>query len=157
MAQQVKNPPAVQETQKTRVQSLGWEDPLEEKMATYSSILVWKIPWPDEHGSLQSKGSRRVGHDQVTKYTHTGIGMASRNIPLAYYTDSASLLTQRRGPIYEHVSGCQCWQTLGDLKSIEIEPGFPGVSDGKESACQCRRCKRHRSSHRVGKMPWKRK
>ena len=40
MAQQVKNPPAMQETQKTQVQSLGWEDPLEEKMATYSGILV---------------------------------------------------------------------------------------------------------------------
>ena len=40
MAQQVKNPPAMQETQKTQVQSLGWEDPLEERMATYSGILV---------------------------------------------------------------------------------------------------------------------
>ena len=52
----------------------------------------------------------------MTKYTHTGIGMASRNIPLAYYTDSASLLTQRRGPIYEHEDDvfvlCQCSQAL---------------------------------------------
>ena len=42
MAQQVKNPPAMQETW---IQSLGWEDPLEEGMATHSSILAWRIPW----------------------------------------------------------------------------------------------------------------
>ena len=44
MAQQVKNPPAMQETQETQVQSQGREDPLEKKMATHSSILAWKIP-----------------------------------------------------------------------------------------------------------------
>ena len=45
----VKNLPAVQETQ---VPSLGWEDPLEEGMATYSSILAWRIPWTEEPGGL---------------------------------------------------------------------------------------------------------
>ena len=45
VAQLVKNPPAMQETW---VQSLGWEDPLEKGMATYSSILAWKIPWREE-------------------------------------------------------------------------------------------------------------
>ena len=45
------------------VQSLGWEDPLEEEMATHSSILAWKIPWAEEPGGLQSTGSQRVGHD----------------------------------------------------------------------------------------------
>ena len=43
MAQQVKNPPAMQETQNTRVRPLGWEDPLEESMASLSSILTWRI------------------------------------------------------------------------------------------------------------------
>ena len=56
MAQQVKNLPALQETQKTLVQSLGWEDPLEKEMATHSSILAWEIPWTEEPGGLQSKG-----------------------------------------------------------------------------------------------------
>ena len=56
----VKNPPAMQETQ---VQSLGREDPLEEGMATHSSILAWIIPWTEESGGLQSIGSQRVGHD----------------------------------------------------------------------------------------------
>ena len=41
----------------------GWEDPLEEGMATHSSILAWRIPWTEEPGGLQSIGSHRVGHD----------------------------------------------------------------------------------------------
>ena len=63
MAQQVKNRHAIQETQETRVQSLGREDPLEEEMATCSSILAWKTPWTEEPGGLQSKVLQRVGHD----------------------------------------------------------------------------------------------
>ena len=45
------------------VLSLGWEDPLEEEMATHSSILAWRIPWTEEPGGLQATGSKRVGHD----------------------------------------------------------------------------------------------
>ena len=45
-----------------RDQSLGQEDPLEEGMATHSSILAWRVPWTEEPGGLQSKGSHRVGH-----------------------------------------------------------------------------------------------
>ena len=60
VAQMVKHLPTMRETQ---VRSLGLEDPLEKEMATHSSTLAWKIPWMDEHGSLQSMGSQRVGHD----------------------------------------------------------------------------------------------
>ena len=56
----VNNLPAMQETQ---VQSLGWEDSLEEGMAIHSSIPAWRIPWTEEPGGLQSMGSQRVGHD----------------------------------------------------------------------------------------------
>ena len=64
----VKNPPARRETW---VQSLGWEDPLEEGMATYLIILAWKIPWTEEPGGPQPMGSQRVRHDRATKYiTH---------------------------------------------------------------------------------------
>ena len=49
--------------QETRVRSLGQEDPLEEGMATQSSILAWRIPRTEEPGGLQSMGSQRVGHD----------------------------------------------------------------------------------------------
>ena len=59
----VKNPPAVQETQGVWVQSLGWEDPLEEGMATHSSILAWTIPWTEEPDGLQSVVSQRVTRD----------------------------------------------------------------------------------------------
>ena len=56
----VKNLPAMQEMQ---VLSLGQEDPLEEEMATHSSILAWRIPWREELGGLQSIVLQRVGHD----------------------------------------------------------------------------------------------
>ena len=58
----VKNLPAIQELQETQVRSVGWEDYLEEAMATHSSILAWRIPWIEEPGRIQSMGSRRVGH-----------------------------------------------------------------------------------------------
>ena len=58
MAQRVKSPPAMQETQ---VPSLGWEDPLEKEIATHSSILAWRIPWREEPGRLQSMGWQRLG------------------------------------------------------------------------------------------------
>ena len=44
----------------------GWEDPLEEEMATHSTIFAWKIPWTEKPGRLQSMGSQRVRHDRVT-------------------------------------------------------------------------------------------
>ena len=56
----VKDPLAMQESQ---VQSLGQEDPLEKGMATYSSMLAWKIPWTEEPGGLQSMGLQRVIYD----------------------------------------------------------------------------------------------
>ena len=58
VAQSVKNLPAMQETW---VQFLGQEDPLEKGVATHSSILAWEIPWTEEPGGLQSKGSQDVG------------------------------------------------------------------------------------------------
>ena len=71
----VRNLPAMQETW---VQSLVWEDPLEKRMATPSSILAWRITWTEEPGGLQSMGLQRVGHDWVINmhactrtHTHT--------------------------------------------------------------------------------------
>ena len=58
----VKNPPAMRETW---VQSVGWEDPLEEGVTTHSSILAWRIPMDRGAWWLQSMGSQRVGHDLV--------------------------------------------------------------------------------------------
>ena len=60
MAQRIKNLPVMQ---KTEVQSLDWENPLEKVMATHSSIFAWRIPWTEEPGGLQTMGSQRAGHD----------------------------------------------------------------------------------------------
>ena len=59
-AQNVKNPPAMQET---GIRSLGQEDSLKKGMATHSSILAWRIPLTEEAGGLQSVGWQRVGHN----------------------------------------------------------------------------------------------
>ena len=59
----VKNQPAMQEFEETQFRSLGQEDPLEEGMATHSSILAWIIPWTEEPGGLQSMGSQRVRYE----------------------------------------------------------------------------------------------
>ena len=62
----VKNLPAMQETW---VQSLGWEDPLENGLATHCSILAWKIPWTEEPGGLQSMNHKESDMTEQT-YTH---------------------------------------------------------------------------------------
>ena len=67
VAQTVKNLPAMQETQ---VQSLGQKDPLEEGMATHSSILAWRIPWTEEPGGLQSPRGHKES-DTTEQLTHT--------------------------------------------------------------------------------------
>ena len=64
VAQMIKNLPAMWETW---VQSLGWEDPLQEGMAIHSSILAWTIPWIEDPGRLQSMGSQRIRQDLTTK------------------------------------------------------------------------------------------
>ena len=63
VARMVKNLPSIQET---RVRSLGWEDPLEKNVATYFSLLAWRIPWTEEPGGLLSMEAQRVGHDCAT-------------------------------------------------------------------------------------------
>ena len=59
----VKNPPASAGDLREGFRFLGQEDPLEEEMAIHSSILTWGIPWTEEPGGLQSRGSQRVRHD----------------------------------------------------------------------------------------------
>ena len=73
------------------IQSLGQEDLLEEGMATHSSILVWKIPWTEEPGGLQSMGSRRARYDWAHTCAHTitiksehGKNQLKRNFSVAF-------------------------------------------------------------------------
>ena len=63
MALVVENPPASSGDVGDSGSILGWEDPLEEGMATHSGFLAWRILWTREPGGLQSIGSQRVGHD----------------------------------------------------------------------------------------------
>ena len=63
VAQQIKDPPAMQETW---IQSLGREDPLDKGIPTHFSIHAWRIPWTEEAGGLQPMGLQRVGHNWVT-------------------------------------------------------------------------------------------
>ena len=82
---------------KTRVQSLGWEDPLEKEMATYSSTLAWKIPWTEQRDRLQFMGLQRVGHDRATSLTHSHwVFAATRGLSLAVVSSGYSLVVTLR-------------------------------------------------------------
>ena len=72
----------MQETQETLVHSLGWEDPLQEEMATHTSILAWKIPWMEAPGRLQSTVLQRVRNDKVSSFSLSTCIIGSRFIHL---------------------------------------------------------------------------
>ena len=65
----IKNSRAMQESQEPQVQSLGWEDPPEEEMATHSSILAWRIPRTEESGGLSPWGCKESDVTEVTLHT----------------------------------------------------------------------------------------
>ena len=96
VAQRVKNPPAMWETW---VWSLGWEDTLEEGMATTPVFLPGEFPWTEEPGALQFFGPQRVGHDWVTKHctAHTDLLAKTIYSPMAAFLfifGSLTLYTQ---------------------------------------------------------------
>ena len=76
MVQMVREKKNLQAMRETGFRSLGSEDPLEEGMATHSSVLAWRIPWTEEPGGLQSLRSQKVGQNCLTS-THTYIGSPS--------------------------------------------------------------------------------
>ena len=84
----VKNPPAIQEMQETWVRSLGREDPLEEEMATHSSILAWEIPQTGKLGGLQHIVSQRIRQDLVTNQQQTTMPKLTPTLDLSSFTDS---------------------------------------------------------------------
>ena len=80
VAQRLKRLPAILETQ---VWSLSGEDPLEKEISTQSSIFAWKVPWTEEPGGLQSRGSQTVGYDWATNTLHAMVSwtwLQSENI-----------------------------------------------------------------------------
>ena len=100
-------------TRETRVWSLGWEDSLEREMATHSSTLVWKIPWMEEHGRLQSMGSQRVGHNWVTSLTFFAFPCPS---------------TPFRRSISKKFSLAQAQNSLNTVGELSQGLGHPGCS-----------------------------
>ena len=107
VAQMVKCLPTIRET---RGQSLSQEDLLEKEMATYSSILAWKIPWTEEPGRLQSMGSRWVGHDWATSLVgYWGL----RRTPSPSFQCSEKY-TQRKLPRSLLAPGVSPWDPLRD-------------------------------------------
>ena len=93
--------------QKTQVQSLGQEDPLEKAMATHSSILAWRILWTEEPGRLQSIGSQRVRHDWS--------GLACTHVCMHARTQYDCVLLRRRGNQHmDTTEGRQCEDTGED-------------------------------------------
>ena len=96
MTQQVKNLPAMWKRQETQVWSLGREDPLEERMASHSSILAWKIPRIEEPGGLLSSVLQRVSHDW-SDWTHT-------------YTHAR---THTHTHTHTHIKSTYGWQAFG--------------------------------------------
>ena len=88
---EVKTPPALRMTQETRIQSLGWEDPLKEEMAAHFSVLAGKIPWTEKPGGLWSTGSQRIRHDRGDRtHTHT---KGTFSILCIYVSYSACMLS----------------------------------------------------------------
>ena len=112
-----------------------------------SSILVWRIPWTEEPGRLQSMGSQRVVHDWGAN-TFTSLSGCWHRPDLAFGF-TWSLLPSAGHHIATVSSGYKA-MTKHCL-------GIPGGTSGKESACQCRRLKRLGFYPKVGKMPWRRK
>ena len=80
------------------VRSLGWEDPLEEGMATHS-ILVWEIPWTEKPGGLQSTGLQSIGHDLATE-------QQLQLAPSSRYTCTALTEGSLHLPLFTHLSSC---------------------------------------------------
>ena len=103
----------MQEMQETWVQSLGWEDPLEEEMATHSNVLACKIPWTEEPGSLQSMGSQSVGHDWARACTHTHTHTAVPHFPLPLVCATTILLP---------ASEFDCCRFLIQVESFSVWP-----------------------------------
>ena len=120
LAQMVKDLPALWETW---VWSLGWEDPLEEGMATHSNILAWRIPMDRGACSLQSVGSQRVRHDWATKAQHSKDGWVNKEIVryidiymyiyvYTYVCVSGTLLNHKKNEILPFVTCCMDLQVI---------------------------------------------
>ena len=111
--------------QETWVRSLGQEDPLEKKMATYSSIFAWEIPWTEEPGWLQSMGSQRVRHN----WSDLAAAAAQGSIKSLFILNQSCL----PGGSDSKASACNA----GDLGSIPGSGRSPGEENGNPLQYSC--------------------
>ena len=102
-----------------RVWSLGWEDPLEKKVATQSIILAWRIPWMEKSGRLQSIGSQRVRHN----WSH----WVCTHSPLLYPASSTSLLLLKHASVSPPQGLCT-WSSLWHTCVLPMDCNPPGSS-----------------------------
>ena len=141
--------PAYQQRRQMQVRSLGMQDPLEESMATHSTILAWRIPWTENPGGLQSMGLRRVGHDIATEYAHmqpkvTQLNSWQRQFSNPVWYDSQSLCCN--SPLFEasrklllptegtwRFSHLTSW-TVGPEMGKGMRPNFPRSSHDNSSS-----------------------
>ena len=167
--------------QETQVRSLSQEDPLDKEMATHSNILAWEIPWTEEPGAWRSpwgcKESGATKQQQLCIQDITGRHMPGQDgqhvspdiflvccvIPLFSWTINPNHKSDNRNSALFLVwSLDNSWRSNLDKTDEEVTFGFlcvpfwgfPGGSDGKESACQRRRCG---FDPRIRKIPWRRR
>ena len=114
--------------QETRVQSLGWEDPLEEEMATHSSTLAWRIPWTEEPGGLCSPQGCRATHDWVNRHRHTSQGLTA-----CVYTFNL-LDSQMAISICSESGKKKKWKSLSPVQLFAAPWNSPGQNPGVVSA-----------------------
>ena len=118
----------MKETQETQVQSLGWEDPLDEEIEINSSILAWKIPCTEDPGGLQSIGLQRVRHDWTWTQIYYEVKWKLLSRVRLFATPWTQSMEFSRP---EYWSGWP-FTSSGDLPNLEIEPSFPKLqAEGK--------------------------
>ena len=118
-----KNPPASAGDIRDRARSLGREDPLEEEMATHSSIFAWRIPWTEEPGRLWSIGSQRVGLDwSDLAHTHSSCNIENLGVVIKFQEYSQYLLNLLASLLIFLTVSClgdsvqNCWSPSPTLK-----------------------------------------
>ena len=119
--------------QETQVQFLGWEDPLEKEMATYSSILAWKISWTQEPGRLKSMGLQRVRHDwacllRLLLLWHVNLNKSIKNVKKKI----KELYTRSGASLVKNLPATQ-----GDPGSIPGPRRSPGEGNGYQLQYSC--------------------
>ena len=127
-----------------RVRSLGWGDPLDEEMATHSSVLAWEVPWTKEPGGLQSMGSQRARHDLATAHARTICQTQFGKLSGTYYPRCLYNLWGLSWSHPSQVKKLACLSFRPPLSSSKGKNSFPLL---KPSLARCASLMKHILSH----------